>query len=290
MADSGVTLLVAVIQAFVAAEGRFKRRNVTDYLRRFDVTVKSLRLADSEVASQFELTVHEDYDDQVCELTAGKSWRRANKAFREAFRHFDETRVTVERFVAWINGSKKCDDPDDILRGFDRRFGYLDATERTYFAEKTMWLLRAMPLNIRREAARGLRDGDVLTADWAHVADTIRNLSKVTRVMRTVKEAPCPSTSEKDLNLPPSTNRAVVPVVETRRGDVNNLCDRLEQLSLNFIAAIERLQTSTAFDADAARTTVGIRFDAGRSAHVMVGTRAGTGRPARRTSPRLYVV
>ncbi|KAG5462407.1 MAG: hypothetical protein BJ554DRAFT_5274, partial [Olpidium bornovanus] len=85
------------IQAFVATEGRFDRRNVTEYLRRFEVAMKPLRLADADIAPQFELTVHEDFDEQVRELTMGMTWVRAKERLREAFRQFDETRVTVER-------------------------------------------------------------------------------------------------------------------------------------------------------------------------------------------------
>ncbi|KAG5462402.1 MAG: hypothetical protein BJ554DRAFT_5277, partial [Olpidium bornovanus] len=204
------------LQAFVTAKGRFDRRNVTEYLRRFEVAMKPLRLADADVALQFELTVHEDLDEQVRELTMGMTWVRAKERLREAFRRFDETRVTVERFVAWIDGPKDWGDPDDILRGFDRRYGDLDTTERAYFAEKTVWLLRAMLTAIRREAAKTLREGDALTADWLRVSEVIRNMAKVTRVVRRVEKAP---------------RSSVVEVAANR-------------LLLNFIAAIERMQSA----------------------------------------------
>lgn len=64
------------------------------------------------------------------------TWARAKKRLCEASHRFDETRMTVERFVAWINGPKDREDPDDILRGFDQSYGDLDATERAYFAER----------------------------------------------------------------------------------------------------------------------------------------------------------
>ncbi|KAG5457616.1 MAG: hypothetical protein BJ554DRAFT_2323 [Olpidium bornovanus] len=85
MAETGAQRLIAqmhtaeiygAVQQSVTAEGRFERQNVTDYLRPFDIVIELLQLADAKVAG---LTVHEDFDKQVREVAAEKTWARAKE-------------------------------------------------------------------------------------------------------------------------------------------------------------------------------------------------------------------
>lgn len=50
-----------------------------------------------------------------------------------------------------------------------------------------------MLANICHNAAKALRDGDTLTADWTLVSEAIRNMAKATQVIHRVEEAPRPS-------------------------------------------------------------------------------------------------
>ena len=101
---------------------------------------------------------------------------------RATFKRYDTTRMTKEKFKAWIDSAKPDQDPEDILNEFDRQYAQLDADDRLELPNKTKMFLQALPPVWDDSIGPKLcPDDGIFESDWARVRRVVHRQTAKSR-------------------------------------------------------------------------------------------------------------
>ena len=88
-----------VMKTFRKEHGLFQRRNVTQFVRDFELEFRDLDMTEAELRKAFLKVVDPDYEDPVRDcFDSSSTWRTMKDKLRVEFKSEDATRMTRETF------------------------------------------------------------------------------------------------------------------------------------------------------------------------------------------------
>ncbi|KAL3698201.1 hypothetical protein R1sor_012277 [Riccia sorocarpa] len=129
----------------VVSLNRFEGKNVSRFLKTYNMKMELNGVPEDEMIRSFELAVVPEMRDQVKTLmtSAQGNWENFARAMREQFFLEDADRVTKRLFLDWVEKPNKGISANELLREFESRFSQLTRVEKMILEDdKTELFLR----------------------------------------------------------------------------------------------------------------------------------------------------
>ncbi|KAL3683496.1 hypothetical protein R1sor_001518 [Riccia sorocarpa] len=134
------------LRTIVGSLNRFEGKNVSRFLKKYNMEMELNGVPEDEMIRSFELAVVPEMRNQVKTLmtSAQGNWENFARAMREQFFLEDADRVTKRLFLDWVEKPNKGISANELLREFESRFSQLTGVEKMILEDdKTELFLRA---------------------------------------------------------------------------------------------------------------------------------------------------
>lgn len=166
--------VLKVLQRWLPANGYFTGRDVTRYLRNFELGLRMGRPTGDELIEAFEMTADLRVASKVAQVRQeSRTWAEFKRNVRDAFVNQDETRTTAASFQAWIEGPKDGS-IEDVLADFELKYDELSDEERAMFADRPLYFSTCLPEEHRLIFLEPLCRSGRLVATWERVRERVR--------------------------------------------------------------------------------------------------------------------